>query len=558
MTSDHEAVSRRPVRVRFAPSPTGKLHIGGARTAIYNWAFARRHGGAFVLRIEDTDPERSTPENTAQIIRSLHWLGLDWDEGPERGGEFGPYLQTERFDSYRETLEHLKQHDAVYPCFCTPEELAARRERAMTSQTYSGYDRTCRSIPSEEAAVRIAAGEAHTWRLKVPLDRGPVTWDDEVFGRVSVPADQLDDFILMRSDNTPTYNYVVVIDDYLMQISHVIRGDDHLSNTPKQILVYEALGAEIPRFAHLSMILGGDGKRLSKRQGATSVELYRDRGYLPQALLNYLALLGWSLDGETTLIDAEGLTSNFSLERVSKNPAVFDKAKLDWMNSAYIRELGAKAFVDWLEPWLVDWGFTREGRVAWSWDADADLCLGSAERALRFGRPASPEEVVADVTAHRAWYEGIYPLVCERARTLAEVCPMVAFLFSGEAVLLDERSMEKCLRFEGVADVLTRVITALSDERLIWREAAIEAALRALPEELGVKPKTLFQAVRVAVCGNMVSPPLFGSLELLGREHILTRLENALQPSSPLVPLSQTPCPAPVSRPLSSGVSQNS
>jgi glutamyl-tRNA synthetase len=516
------------VRVRFAPSPTGNLHIGGARTAIYNWAFARRHQGTFILRIEDTDPERSTPENTAQIIRSLRWLGLDWDEGPEVGGAYGPYLQTERFDTYREQLELLKTRDCVYPCFCTAEELAAKREAALAAQSYSGYDRTCRSISAEEAAARISAGEPHTWRLKVPLDHGPVTWDDEVFGSVSIPADQLDDFILLRTDGSPTYNYVVVIDDTLMRISHVIRGDDHLSNTPKQILVYEALGAPIPRFAHLSMILGGDGKRLSKRHGATSVEAYRDEGYFPQALLNYLALLGWSLDGETTLIDSATLQANFSLDRVSKNPAVFDPAKLDWMNSTYLKELDAATFVEWLLPWLVDWGFSREGSVAWIWEAEADLRLGSAEKTVRFGLPATPDEVASDVAANHSWYADIYPLVAERAKTLADVCPMVGYLFSGDVVALDERSVEKCLHFEAVEDVLARVIAQLSDSGLAWDTKSLEAALRAIPEELELKPKVVFQAVRVAICGNMVSPPLFESLALLGRERVLARLRSVV------------------------------
>jgi glutamyl-tRNA synthetase len=278
MGSSNSDCSEAPVRVRFAPSPTGNLHIGGARTAIYNWAFARRHNGSFILRIEDTDPERSTPENTAQIIRSLRWLGLDWDEGPEVGGDFGPYLQTQRFDTYRTTLERLRERDAVYPCFCSAEELAAKREAALAAKNYAGYDRSCRALSPQEAQARIDAGEPHTWRLKIPLDRGDVVFDDVVFGTTTFPATQLDDFILLRTDGTPTYNYVVCVDDALMGITHVIRGDDHLSNTPKQILVYEALGVPTPRFAHLSMILGPDGKRLSKRHGATSVEAYLDEG----------------------------------------------------------------------------------------------------------------------------------------------------------------------------------------------------------------------------------------------------------------------------------------
>ena len=266
----------KPVRVRFAPSPTGELHIGGARTAIYNWAFARAMGGTFILRIEDTDPERSTEENKQVILRSMKWLGLDWDEGPEVGGEFGPYLQTERFDTYKAALEKLKEKGAVYPCFCTQEEIAAKRAEAeKTEGGYSGYDRTCRGISPEEAQRRIDAGEPHVWRLKVPENHGPIEFDDAVYGHMSFPADVMDDMILVRTDGTPTYNFAVVCDDANMQISHVVRGDDHLSNTPRQILIYEALGYDIPVFAHLSMILGPDGRKLSKRRNATSVEQYK-------------------------------------------------------------------------------------------------------------------------------------------------------------------------------------------------------------------------------------------------------------------------------------------
>ncbi|MDR1713746.1 MAG: glutamate--tRNA ligase [Coriobacteriales bacterium] len=504
MTEQNQAV-----RVRFAPSPTGHLHIGGARTAIYNWAFARRQGGSFILRIEDTDPERSTVENTAQILRSLRWLGLDWDEGPEVGGQYGPYLQTERFEFYRQALEQLQAKGAVYPCFCSPEELEERREAALAAgKSNIGYDRSCRDLPADEVAERLKLGEPHTWRLKIPLDHGPVSFEDEVFGTTTFPIDQLDDFVLFRSDGTPTYNFVVCVDDALMQISHVIRGDDHLSNTPKQILVYEALGIQPPRFAHLSMILGGDGKRLSKRHGATSVEAFEEEGYFPQALLNYLALLGWSLDGETTLLTAQKLCENFSLERVSRNPAVFDEAKLAWINSEYIKQMGASCFINALLPYLQDYGFTRSGAVA---DADG---------------------VAADVAAWRPWYESIYPLVAERVKVLADVCPMIAYLFSGPKVALDEASVEKCLRTSTAHDCLAAATEALGAADLTWDCHSIEQALRLLPERLGLKPKVVFQAVRVAICGNMVSPPLFESIALLSRENTLSRLREALDLSA--------------------------
>jgi glutamyl-tRNA synthetase len=325
-----------------------------------------------------------------------------------------------------------------------------------------------------------------------------------------VPITQLDDFILVRTDGTPTYNYVVCVDDALMEITHVIRGDDHLSNTPKQILVYEALGVLTPRFAHLSMILGADGKRLSKRHGATSVEAYRDEGYFPEALLNYLSLLGWSLDGETTIFDAQTLTENFTLGRVSKNPAIFDEAKLAWVNASYLKAMGATAFVNALTPLL------------------AACRLASAD----------------DVTANRSWYEAIYPLVAERAKTMAEVVPMIRYLFGGDEVALDEKSVEKCLRVDGADEVLARAAELLDDTALDWKALAIEAALRTIPDELGRKPKMVFQALRVAVCGNMVSPPLFESLELIGRAHVLARIGYV----NTLEALVQTPCHSRVMR----------
>ena len=286
------------VRVRFAPSPTGKLHIGGARTAIYNWAFARANGGTFILRIDDTDPTRSTDENTQIILRAMRWLGLDWDEGPEVGGDFGPYAQTERLDLYKQAAQKLWNEGKAYPCFCTKEQLDADRKAAQERKDpFQGYQRRCRDLDPEEARRRIEAGESYVLRIKVPEDRGDVVIHDAVHGEVTFDAKELDDFVIFRSDGTPTYNFATVVDDAMMKITHVIRGDDHLSNTPRQVMVYEALGAPVPTFAHISMILGADGKKLSKRHGATSVEEYRDAGYLSDAFVNYLALLGWSLDG---------------------------------------------------------------------------------------------------------------------------------------------------------------------------------------------------------------------------------------------------------------------
>jgi glutamyl-tRNA synthetase len=474
------------VRVRFAPSPTGHLHIGGARTAIYNWAFARRHGGVFVLRIEDTDPERSTPENTAAIMRAMNFLGLDYDEGPEVGGEYGPYFQTQRFDLYAEGLERLKATGHAYPCFCTPETLEAKREGARARGGFAGYDRTCRCLSAEEAASRISAGEPHVWRLKVPEDRGDITFDDAVRGETTFPADQIDDFVLARTDGTPTYNFAVVQDDAGMLITHVIRGDDHLSNTPKQILLYEALGMPVPTFAHLSMIWGPDGKRLSKRHGATSVEAYAEQGYLPEALVNYLALLGWSLDGETTVIPADVLTANFSLDRISKNPAIFDAEKLEWLNGVYIRDMKPEELVARMTPWLEAAGLTT----------------------------------AADVDERKDWYLRLEPLVAERAKRMEEIPPMVHFLF--REVEVDENARTKVLEKEGAAQILTEAAEGLMG--IEWSAPEIEGVLRELPEKLETKPKVVFQAVRVAVTGSTVSLPLFESLELLGREKSIARL----------------------------------
>lgn len=482
-----------PVRVRFAPSPTGKLHVGGARTAIYNWAYARHTGGSFILRIEDTDPTRSTEENTQVILRAMRWLGLDWDEGPEAGGDFGPYKQMERLDTYTEALQKLIDAGKVYPCFCTKEQLDAKRAEAEAAgRAYEGYDRTCRDIDPDEARARIEAGEPHVWRLKVPLDRGDIEFDDAVLGHMSFPVNVMDDMILVRSDGSPMYNFAVVCDDTNMQITHVVRGGDHISNTPRQILIYEALGYPVPTFAHLSMILGSDGKKLSKRHGATSVEQYRDEGYLPQALVNYLSLLGWAPDGETTIFSEQDMFDKFELTRISKNPAVFDPEKLDWMNLQYLMALAPADYIDAAAPFITGAGLATD----------------------------------EDIAANRAWFEKVVPLINERVHKLTELPEKIAFLF-GETVDLDEKSVAKVLAKEDAARALTACAEALEGVEA-WAEAPIEEALRAVCEKLELKPKKVFQPLRVAVCGNMVSPPLFGSVELLGRERTLARIQAAL------------------------------
>lgn len=526
MTSD---TTTRPVRVRFAPSPTGELHIGGARTALYNWAFARATGGTFVLRIEDTDPERSTEANKQVILRALRWLGLTWDEGPEVEGEFGPYLQTQRFDTYAEALERLKERDAVYPCFCTKEELDAKRAAAeQTEGGYSGYDRTCRHLDSAEAQRRIDAGEPHVWRLKVPENHGPIEFDDAVYGHMSFPANVMDDMILVRTDGTPTYNFAVVCDDANMHISHVIRGDDHLSNTPRQILIYEALGYPIPTFAHLSMILGTDGRKLSKRRNATSVEQYEALGYLPDALINFLALLGWSLDGETTLIDRATLAQAFSLDRITKKDAIFDETKLDWMNAQYIKAMDADAWVQASTPWLAQ---ARAAGLRVAHGAPLTVLPSDSNKAEAPAfSDAELEEATNDIATRPEWYAHLYPLIAERENRLTEAADKLQYLFWGSHIELDEKSVTKVLKKEGARaeEVLRAVRDILADETIPWQCDPLQDTCRTLTETLDLKAKLIFQPIRVAVCGNMVSPPLFESIELMDRADVVARVDAVL------------------------------
>lgn len=523
------------VRVRFAPSPTGMLHIGGARTAIYNWAFARSTGGTFVLRIEDTDPERSTEENTQIILRAMRWLGLDWDEGPEVDGPCGPYFQTQRTDTYQAALDELKAKGAAYPCFCSKEELDAKRAKAEAEDGgYAGYDGTCRALSAEEAQKRIDAGEPHVWRLAVPKDRGPIEFDDAVYGHMSFPSDVMDDMIVQRSDGTFTYNFAVVCDDANMGITHVIRGDDHLSNTPRQILIYEACGFDVPTFAHLPMILGADGRKLSKRHGATSVEEYRDRGYLPQAMVNFLALLGWSLDGDTTIIPEDVLCSSFDLDRINRKDSVFDEKKLDWMNGVYIREMSPDQWVlaatAWLAQARMDGRSVPKGTHVVPTPSQ-DEQQGASQQVRIPGNGVDEEtwqQALADVADDPSFYRALYPLVAERLVRFDEIPSKLAYMFWGPNVQLDEKSVNKVLlkdasQAEQALSICRGVIAGLQGD---WDEDEAMQACRSLGEEAGIKAKQLLQPLRVAIAGNMVSPPLFESIKLLGIDDVLARIDG--------------------------------
>ena len=488
--------SSTPVRVRFAPSPTGKLHVGGARTAIFNWAFARANKGSFILRIDDTDPERSTQENTEVILRAMRWMGLDWDEGPEVGGDFGPYAQTDRLEMYQQAAQKLWDEGRAYPCFCSAEQLAADKKAAQERKDpFQGYQRRCRDIDPAEAKARIEAGEKYVLRIKVPADRGDVVIHDAVHGDVTFDAKELDDFVIFRSDGTPTYNFATVVDDAAMGITHVIRGDDHLSNTPRQVMVYEALGAPVPVFAHISMILGADGKKLSKRHGATSVEEFRDEGYLPDAFVNYLALLGWSPDGETTIVPRDVLASTFSLDRVSKNPATFDPAKLDWINAEYLAAMDDAEFAEKIMvPELLE----------------AGLMANATDRSA-------------------LWLNTLASVVRPRTKHLGEVAGICSMVFeTAETLTYDEKAVSKGLAKEGMTDVLVAAKAALEDvSEGSWNAEAIDAALEELPEKLDAKKRIVFQAIRAAVCGNLVSPPLGIVIELVGKDDALARISRA-------------------------------
>lgn len=474
------------VRVRFAPSPTGYLHVGGARTALYNWLFARHHQGTFVLRIEDTDQVRSTQESLGGILDSLHWLGLDWDEGPEVGGDLGPYFQMQRLHFYRAAAERLLEEKRAYFCYCTPEELKERRKAALAGGETPGYDRRCRALSPRERATLEAQSRKPALRFAMPLE-GKTVVHDLVRGEVHFANQQLDDLVIMRADGFPTYNFAVVVDDILMQITHVIRADEHLANTPRQIQIYEALGHTLPQFAHVSMILGLDRTKLSKRHGATSVSDYRDAGYLPEAMVNFLALLGWAYDDKRELFTREELIEHFSLEKVNPAPSVFSEEKLDWMNGLYIRQL---------EP--------------------DDL----ANRLLPFLKKAGLE---ADMETVRR----LVPLIQERMRLLSDGVELVDFFFQEEIAYDPQLLIGKTMTTQESYAALKMTRERLENLPL-FDEESLEKALRPLADDLSLTAGQLFGIIRIAVTGKKVAPPLFGTLAVLGKERTLSRIDLAL------------------------------
>jgi glutamyl-tRNA synthetase len=463
------------VRVRFPPSPTGHLHIGGVRTALFNWLYARHHGGTFVLRIEDTDRTRSTDESIQMILEGLLWLGLNWDEGP--------YRQTERLAIYQAHAYRLLEEGKAYHCYCSPQELQARREEALRRGETPRYDRRCRDLPQPPAGRKPAI------RLKAPLE-GQTRFVDLIHGELTFENSELDDLIILRSDGTPTYNFAVVVDDVTMQITHVIRGDDHIPNTPRQILIYHALDYPLPQFGHVSMILGSDKGRLSKRHGATSVLSYREMGYLPEAFLNYLARLGWA-HGDQEIFTVEELIEQFSLAEVNKAAAIFNPDKLLWLNAHYLRTLPSERLIQELLPHL-----TREGVVK------------------------SPDEIDHGYLARAV------DSVRERSKTLVEMVQWLRFYFT-DHVVYDNKAAAKFLTAETAA-LLAKLIHAL--ERLpAFDDASIEQVFQRLLAESGLKLGDIAQPARVALTGGTVSPGIYEVMAILGRERVLSRLHQALE-----------------------------
>ena len=478
------------VRVRFAPSPTGYLHVGGARTALFNWLFARHSGGKFILRIEDTDRERSKPEYEEAIIRDLQWLGLDWDEGPSIGGPDGPYRQTERASLYRDQLKKLLSSGAAYQCFCGYKELEAEGGAAQEQGKIYRYSGKCRNLSPSESEAKRKDGQTFSVRLKVP--EGTTTFQDLVRGTVTVDHAEIDDFILVRSGGEPTYNFVASVDDALMRISHVIRGDDHLSNTPKQILIYRALGFSEPLFAHIPLILGPDRTPLSKRHGANSVGEFKRHGYLPEAMMNYLALLGWSLDGKTDIFPKEELIRRFTLERVVKSAACFDYEKLQWLNGHYIREADEERIYQLCLEYL--------------WDADA---INSDF--MREGGPALKRMVGT---------------VKNSLKTISDVGEQLTY-FLGEVHSYDPQGLAKYLLPDTVP-LLEQAAWILEDS-VDFTAMTLEERFRQNAAQKGRKFAEYVHPMRLAITGKTSSPNIFELIEIIGKGRCIVRLMRFIQ-----------------------------
>lgn len=479
------------IRVRFAPSPTGPLHIGGARSALFNYLLARQTGGTFVVRIEDTDLERSNSASEDNIFQSLAWLGMDMDESVTVGGSYGPYRQTERLAIYQEYTQILLDKGLAYYCFCSEEEITAQREASMVKGEAPQYNGQCRQLTETQRQSLLAEGKKPVVRFKVP--RGEkIMIDDAVRGMVTFESDGVGDFVIVKSDGIPTYNFAVVVDDYLMKISHVVRAEEHLSNTPRQVLIYQAFGWATPQFAHISLILGEDRKKMSKRHGATSVVQYEEMGYLPEAVFNFLALLGWSPGGEDEIMNKEEIISKFSLDGVAKNPAVFDMEKLKWLNGNYIRKSPLERIVDLSIPYLQTTGY-----------------LGASVS-----------------SAEKQWVTLVVQAVQEKIQTINDIGDFI-HLFKGDTVVVENEETQAVLDDEDVPVVMAvfrAKLAALED----WQPEVIKGIFKEISKETGLKGKKVFMPIRVAVTGQMHGPDLHYIIPALGKETVAKRLAQTV------------------------------
>ena len=479
------------MRVRFAPSPTGPFHIGGARSALFNWLLARKTGGKLILRIEDTDLERSSRESEENIKNALKWLGIDWDEGIDIGGEYGPYRQTERLPIYAEYTERLLASGKAYRCYCTDQELDAERQKLMAEGQTPRYLGKCRQLTAADEAALLAEGRKPTVRFRVPENQD-ITFQDAVRGTVSFDSNGIGDYVIVKSDGIPVYNYAVVLDDALMKITHVVRAEEHLSNTPRQILLYQALGLPLPIFGHVSLILGKDRSKMSKRHGATSVEQYKALGYLPEALVNFLALLGWSPVGEQEIFSSAELIELFSLDHVAKNPAVFDIDKLNWINSQYLKRLDLDTLTDMALPHLREAGL-----------------------------------IEAELTAERkAWVTQVVGAVREYISFAAQIPEHAAVFFQDEITMENDETAD-VLRDPDVPQVMEAFLNKLAAMDPVDGEQ-VQAALKAVGKELKLGGKKVFMPVRVALTGKMHGPELIALIPLLGVARTTARIRRSL------------------------------
>ena len=480
------------IRVRFAPSPTGYLHIGGARTALFNYFFARKYNGKFILRIEDTDRERLKEDSVSQIISSLKWLGIDWDEGPEVGGEYGPYFQSERLTLYRKEVQRLIDEGKAYYCFCTEEDIAKEREEQKALKVPFRYSGKCLSLSKEEVEKNLKEGKPYVVRIKIPKE-GKTVVEDIIRGTVVFDNSQLDDYIILKSNNMPTYNFACVVDDHYMKISHIIRAEEHLSNTPKQVLIYKALGYEIPKFAHIPMILAPDRSKLSKRHGATSVGEFKEQGYLKEALVNYLTLLGWSPGGDREIFSVEETIKEFSLDKVSKTAAVYDINKLAWINGNYLRTLDLDYVTKEAIPFLIEKELISYDEVEKKYD----------------------------------YIKRVVDAVREKVKLLSEIADASGYFFK-DVEEYDPKGVKKRFMKDNVIELLTKGMEALENTSDFSVES-VEKAYRDLIEELGIKGGDIIHPTRLALSGRTVGPGLFDIISILGKEECIKRMKKAIE-----------------------------